>query len=392
MSKGKALWVIYASVVISYLGVGLVAPLISLVLSSRGVDSAVIGLVGTTMFAAFTLATFPAGAACDRFGPKRMLMLGLGLYGVGIFCWTVIDAVWLFFVIRAFEGVGAAAISVATETMINQLSAHSERGRRMSYYGLSVGAGWALGPITGASLFGIRAWLPFLCCSILSILSAMMVALLVPETPSTNHGVRGILAEATKGVAVPVSAGAVHGYLMSSLVTLFPLYLNRKGFRVEEMGSIMTSVLVGTILSQVPIGRAADRYGKSRVLLVCGLGLAVIFALLPHRSDGAFFVTFGILIGALAGSLYPLGLALLGGVVNHNHLGAATALFSLAFGAGSLTGPAVSGLAMQHLGEQWLFYLPAALTAAFSAELVFLRTKEAAPEPCPPLPPNHRRE
>lgn len=377
MSQRKALWIIYASVVISYLGVGLVAPLISLVLSSRGVESGVIGLVGTTMFAAFTAASYPVGAACDRFGPKRVLIPGLSIYGLAIFCWAVVDHTWLFFVVRACEGVGAAAVSVATETMINQLSAHGERGRRMSYYGLSVGVGWALGPVTGASLFGINSGLPFVCCSILSIISALLVVFFVPATPSNDHRVRGLLAEATKSAAVPVSAGAVHGYLMSSLVTLFPLYLNRRGFAEIEMGSIMTSVLIGTILSQVPIGRAADRFGKGRVLLVCGLGLAVIFALLPQRSEGAFFFGFGLLVGALAGSFYPLGLALLGSVVNRAHLGAATALFSLAFGIGSLTGPALSGLAMQHLGDSWLFYLPSALTAAFSVELALLRPREA---------------
>lgn len=377
MSQRKALWIIYASVVISYLGVGLVAPLISLVLSGRGVDSGVIGLVGTTMFAAFTLASYPAGAASDRFGPKRVLIVGLTIYGLAIFCWTVIDLIWLFFLVRAIEGIGAAAVSVATETMINQLSTHGERGRRMSYYGLSVGVGWALGPVTGASLFGINAAIPFIACSVLSFVSALMVVFFVPATPSNHHRVRGLLAEATRNAAVPVSAGAVHGYMMSSLVTLFPLYLSRRGFAEIEMGSIMTSVLIGTILSQIPIGRAADRYGKSRVLFVCGLGLAVIFALLPQRSEGAFFVGFGVLVGALAGSFYPLGLALLGGVVNHNHLGAATALFSLAFGIGSLCGPALSGLAMQHLGDPWLFYLPSALTAAFSLELALLRPREA---------------
>ncbi len=62
---------------------------------------------------------------------------------------------------RAIEGVGAAAISVATETMISKLSEPNERARRMSYYALSVGVGWAAGPLAGALLFQYRSRLSF---------------------------------------------------------------------------------------------------------------------------------------------------------------------------------------------------------------------------------------
>src|SRR4051812_6489989 len=81
LSQSKAFLAIYASVAISYLGVGLVAPLIALVLHEHDENSFVIGLIGTTMFTAFTLASFPIGWATDRFGPKPILIGGLIVYG-----------------------------------------------------------------------------------------------------------------------------------------------------------------------------------------------------------------------------------------------------------------------------------------------------------------------
>jgi MFS family permease len=351
--------------------------LISIVLDHRGTSSFVIGLVATTMFGAFAVSSFPVGAAIDRFGPKIVLVLGLVLYGTAIlFLWFInwfANATWLYFCVRATEGVGAAAISVATETMVNQLSNPFERAKRMGYYGLSVGVGWALGPLAGAALFGIKDWLPFVACFSFSIASAILVTLLVPQTGSGNHRLTGLLKSLSKPILVPLSAGAVYGYLMSSLVTLFPIYLNRLGFGEVEMGSIVTAVVVGTLLSQLPIGRIADRYGKRWVLFISSLVLAVVFALVPMQSQGTHvFVGLGAMIGALAGSLYPLGLAVLGAVVKPERLGAATALFSLAFGVGSLTGPTVSGLAMNHFGQPWLFYLPSLLCAGFGLELALL--------------------
>lgn len=378
MSQSKAFSAIYISVAVSYLGVGLVAPLIAIVLSEHGANSLVVGLVGTTMFAAFTLASFPIGAATDRIGPKPILVGGLIVYGFSVALFAFIENIWLFFATRAIEGVGGAAISVATETMINQLSAPGERARRMSYYALSVGAGWAAGPLMGAFLFEIRPSIPFLACFAFSMIAAVMAASLIPKTGSTSHEVHGLFGGFSASLIVPLSAGALYGYLMSSLVTLIPLYFKAMNVGEQQMASIITAVIIGTILSQVPIGYAADKFGKRRTVLVCALLLTVIFVVMPFHSDWRLFLLTGALAGALAGSFYPIGLAMIGGAVNKQRLGAATALFSLSFGVGSLTGPAVSGFAMKSFGNGWLFHLPSALTASFALALIILYRRTVA--------------
>lgn len=372
MSNSKSFWAIYISVGISYLGVGLVAPLIAIVLSSQGANPSIVGLVGTTMFAAFTVSSFPVGTLTDRIGPKPVLVGGLVVYGVAILFFAMIESTLSFFVVRAVEGVGAAAISVATETMISKLSAPDERARRMSYYALSVGLGWAAGPISGALLYGLRPELPFVACFVISMAAAALAAGFIPRTASNSHRLRGLFDGLSVRLVTPVSAGALYGYLMSSLVTLFPLYL--RGINVDEgqMGSVITAVIAGTLLSQVPIGRAADRFGKGRTLMVCSLILTAMFAVMPMHGDWRLFLLTGAVAGAMAGSLYPIALAIIGSTTKPERIGAATSLFSLAFGFGSLLGPAASGLAMDQLGRPWLFYLPATLTGFFVFQLAGL--------------------
>jgi MFS family permease len=65
-------------------------------------------------------------------------------------------------------------------------------------------------------------------------------------------------------------------------------------------------------------------------------------------------------------------------LVKSERMGAATSLFSLAFGIGSLIGPTASGLAMDHLGNHWLFYLPSMLVVAFVLELVLFYGRSAS--------------
>lgn len=373
MSDRKGFFAIYLSVALSYLGVGLVAPLIAIVLAEHGENSFIVGLIGTTMFAAFTLASFPVGALIDRAGPKPVLVGGLVVYGAAILLFAFIAVTWQFFAVRAIEGVGAAAISVATETMISQLSKPSERARRMSYYALSVGIGWATGPLAGTLLFRVRPQLPFAACFALSVVAGVLAAALIRKThPGGRHG-ENIFDVLKIAIVVPISAGAFYGYLMSSLVTLFPLYL-RQELNVPDtgMGAIITAVIIGTIASQVPIGQAADRFGKRRTLLACTILLGGVFVVIPFHEDWRVFLVTGALAGALAGSLYPIGLSLIGEMVRKERLGGAHSAFSLAFGLGSLIGPSLSGLAMTHFNAKWLFYLPTILSGAFAVEIVAL--------------------
>ena len=139
------------------------------------------------------------------------------------------------------------------------------------------------------------------------------------------------------------------------------------------MAGIITAVIVGTIVSQVPIGRAADRFGKRKTLLVCTVMLAGVFAAMSFHSDWRWFLASGVLAGALAGSLYPIALALIGQIVRKERLGAATSTFSLAFGIGSLIGPTASGLAMTHFDNpKWLLYLPSLLCLVFAITIIVL--------------------
>jgi MFS family permease len=331
------------------------------------------------MFTFFTLAAFPIGYITDRVGTKPVLTAGLIVYGTAIFLFAQIRPIWLFFAIRAIEGVGAAAISVATETMIGAISDAGERAKRMSYYALSVGIGWALGPVGGTSLFQIHHSLPFVGCCGLSFAAALLVSAYAPQTGSGNHHLGSLRSVLTPKMLMPVSAGSIYGYLMSSLITLFPLYLRDKGISEVLMGTILTAVIVGTILCQVPLGWAADLYGKDKVLLGCGLVLTVLFWVLPLSSHWWYYVGIGTLVGGLAGSLYPIGLSIVGSAVPPQRLGAATSLFSLAFGTGSLVGPSCSGLVMNHLGYDWLFYMPAILTAVLSLEVVLLNKRAEPP-------------
>ncbi len=176
-----------------------------------------------------------------------------------------------------------------------------------------------------------------------------------------------------------MSAGGLYGYLMSSLVTLIPIYLDKDlGIKKTEIGIIITAVIIGTLRARCLSGGRQIAFGKRRTLLVCSIVMSIVFALMAFHHDWRLFIVTGAVLGAVAGSLYPIGLAIIGGIVSRERLGAATSMFSLAFGLGSLIGPSASGFAMTHLGDRWLFYIPSILSALFALEMIVLYKRIAS--------------
>jgi MFS family permease len=126
-------------------------------LSNRGlsVSTGLVGTLSAISFAAELFASIPMGLASDALQP-RLLMTGgavVGAFAAVLFAVSGTTAV--FFVSRALEGIGAAAIVPALLAYLADVteSRPALRVRAMSYFELTLLAGLALGGIIAAQLF-----------------------------------------------------------------------------------------------------------------------------------------------------------------------------------------------------------------------------------------------
>jgi MFS family permease len=132
----------------------------------------------------------------------------------------------------------------------------------------------------------------------------------------------------------------------------------------------------------VPLGWLADRVGKLPLLLACHAVLTVGLLLLPSwRAAGALWAA-AFVLGACCGAQYPLGLALLGERVPAAALARANAWYLACNCAGSMTGPALMGLAIEHFGPGSEFPAgAAALALVVAVWAVWGRRRGGAPGP-----------
>lgn len=106
----------------------------------------------------FASLLFTWGALGDRWGRKRVLIIGLVIFGVASALSAFAPAAPWLITTRAIMGVGGAAVMPTTLAIITVVFPPHERGRAIGLWAGAVGAGVALGPVLGGLLLQYPEW------------------------------------------------------------------------------------------------------------------------------------------------------------------------------------------------------------------------------------------
>jgi EmrB/QacA subfamily drug resistance transporter len=98
------------------------------------------------------------GALGDRYGRRRLFLLGIGIFGLGSLACAVAPSALLLIVGRVVQGIGAAALFPAGLALIAAEFAGPARARAIGIWGASVAGAIALGPLLGGALVELAGW------------------------------------------------------------------------------------------------------------------------------------------------------------------------------------------------------------------------------------------
>ncbi|KOT33133.1 MFS transporter [Streptomyces caelestis] len=99
------------------------------------------------------------GRACDLWGPRRIFILGLSLYGVSSMLGGLATDPWVLVAARAVQGIGGAFLFPATLTLVSTKFAEGkERNRAFAVWGTAGGSGMILGSLLGGVLTEAFGW------------------------------------------------------------------------------------------------------------------------------------------------------------------------------------------------------------------------------------------
>ena len=357
---------LFASVSIVGLSTGLTIPLVSLLLSQRGVASDWLGIAAAMPAIGMLLASMCAHRLSKHLANKTLLLFASGLSALSILAIAFSDSLLWVMAWRFLMGVGCGLLVVLGETWVNVISAPQWRGRCVAAYATM----YTLCQVAGPSVlawFGSNAvwplWIAFAC-------NVLGFALLLPSKCEMALG-EDTGKHSMTPLAVIRFAPAVilaiftFAFFDTAMLALLPLYGLQYGLS-EQTAVLAVSVLfIGDALFQMPLGWLADRFGAKRVHSYCARFFIVFLLVLPWAMSSMALWLVLLLLGASAGGLYTLGLIRVGGRFEGQDLVAANAAIGIVWGVGSLTGPIISNGLMNVLGSNGLLYGLVGLSVAF---------------------------
>jgi EmrB/QacA subfamily drug resistance transporter len=155
-------WTILAVLVVSLLVVVLDNTVLNIALPTIQADlaatqSELVWAIDSYILA-FASLLFAWGVIGDRVGRKRVLVIGLAIFGVASAASAFADNSLMLILMRAVMGVGGAAVMPTTLAIITVVFPPHERGKAIGVWAGAVGAAVALGPVLGGILLQHPTW------------------------------------------------------------------------------------------------------------------------------------------------------------------------------------------------------------------------------------------
>jgi MFS family permease len=342
---------VVAAAMIFGLTYSLSAALIAQDLAEQGFSDAFIG-INAAMHAVGVLAmAFLLPRFVGRIGMKRMVIGALLVAAVVLLLFPAMPSVWLWFPLRVVLGAASETLFVISETWLNSLSTDATRARAMASYTAALSVGFALGPLIlsyvgsgGASAYGIGA-----AFALVAVACVARPGMLQPtfEEPADGNPLRFIAL-----APIAMAATVLHAAVESSGLSFLALYAQKLGWGEADATQLMSCMMIGAIVLQLPIGWIGDKVDRRRMLIALA-GLAVVGALVwpwallsPWTTYPLLFVWGGVFVG-----IYTIMLTIVGSRFGGSQLVGIYAAMGLMWGAGALLGPLLAGIAMQWLNH-----------------------------------------
>jgi MFS family permease len=340
---------------------GVNGPLASLWMEDAGASRTLVGLNTGTYYLGIALAAGAVPWLMRNFG-HGCLVLGMVASGLtaAAFPWGGGWQGW--FVLRALNGVAAAISLIPLETFVNRSSPPGRAARNFGYYAFCIALGIAVGYL-GLLLYPTCPRATFLAGGGAALLGAAVVLRWRPAFREEDGEAPAQEPLAPVRNFFSFGSAWVQGFLEGGMVGLLPVYLRATGLAEDAVSGLMSGLMIGVILAQVPLAWLADRLGRTAVLAGChAVALLGVGGLLGPGGT-AWLALWLFAVGACSGALYPLGLALLGQRVAPAALARASAWYLAINCVGSLIGPVAAGAAMDEFGPGALFAVGGAAVA-----------------------------
>lgn len=314
----------------------------------------------------------PYGMASDRYGRKRLIVIGLLLFALGSFVAAWASDIYVVILGRAIQGAGAIAAPVTA--FIADITREEHRTKAMAMVGGSIGLTFAVSLVAAPALYrSIGMDGIFDLTGALSLAAIWMTLAVVPPEPRSagdpvrrlRRGALGEVLRNTEQLRLNLGIFSLHVVQMAIFVVIPVALVQYGGLAVSEHWKIYLPVVLGSFALMMPPLLQAERRGRMKflflaaivLLLAVELGFAVCYTnfTLAIALLLAFFVAFNILEASLP--------SLVSRVAPPAARGTALGVYNTTQALGLFVGGAVGGWLAKNFGDPAVFVFGFAVIA-----------------------------
>ena len=365
------------------LGLFMILPVLSLFSEQmEGATPVLIGLAISVYGLTQAVLQIPFGLMSDRFGRKKIIIIGLILFAAGSFVAATSTTIYGVLVGRAIQGGGA--IAAAIMALVADLTQEVHRTKAMATIGASIGISFGvaitLGPIL-AGYIGVSGifWLT----GGLAFLAILVVLFIVPSPKkSTVHSDAELVPAQFFNVIknpdllrLDYGIFVLHLCLTSSFVVL-PLLIRDAGLDAESHWKVYLPILITSMAGIIPFVIIAEKKRKMKTVFIG----AIITLILANLSLFLFFNNFYGLIACLW--LFFCGFNLLEATLPSlisktapgDLKGTAMGAYSTSQFMGAFIGGATGGWVYGEFGAEFVFLFAAVMAITWATVALFMNT------------------
>jgi predicted MFS family arabinose efflux permease len=298
----KAVWAVAFACVVSFMGIGLVDPILPALATKLHASPSQVELLFTSYLVVTAVAMLVTGWVSSRIGAKRTLICGLVLIvifaGLAGSSGTIGGIVGF----RAGWGLGNA-LFIATSLAVIVSSASGGFSGAIILYETALGVGIACGPLVGGLLGNISWRGPFYGVCILMFIALMATIFMVPKTPppAQKSSIREPLVALRHGPLAKTSVtGLLYNWGFFTILGYAPFLMHLSALK---LGAVFCAwgVLVA-IFAVFGAPALKNRYGTARTLISSLILIAVILGIIGAFPGHRWVVIIAVIAsGALIG-------------------------------------------------------------------------------------------
>ena len=288
----------------------MVAPIIPALSNAFSSSAQTVGLMVPAYLIPYGIATLIYGLVADRLGVQRILFTSLLAFAALTALTASATTIAQITLWRVVTGLGASGVVPLALVLVSRLFPYEQRGRPLGWLFGAMAGGMAFGSTLGAVLEPFIGWRGLFL--IVGAAGGVILLLFRPYRrmiSSAMQPVAGTLSELFHGYLSLLGSPRgqrtytyvlVNSMFHSGVFTWLGVYLERRyglgpvGIGLALLGYGLPGFLFGPL-----IGRAADRYGRARLVPI-GLGLSTLAA-------AGLLLDLPLIITALAVTILSLG-------------------------------------------------------------------------------------